>query len=103
MYRQKLYWLKSEETKNMEELINKMRTIAERLEAFGKPVSDEEMVMILLTSLPKDYNYRIMLPLCTQGRRQGKKKKETWMDKTSTLADSHGITHITYIILTYSQ
>ena len=46
--REKLYWLKSDETQNMEELINKMRTIAERLEALGKPVSDEEMVMILL-------------------------------------------------------
>ena len=43
----------------MEELVNKMTTIAERLAALGKPVSDEEMAMILLTSLPKDYNHLI--------------------------------------------
>ena len=55
MYRQKLYWLRMEND-NMVEHVNKLKTIAEHLEALDDAPPEKELVMILLSSLPKDYN-----------------------------------------------
>ena len=55
MYRQKLYWLRMED-ENMVEHINKLKTIAEHLEALDDAPPERELVMILLSSLPKAYH-----------------------------------------------
>ena len=55
MYRQKLYWLRME-NENMVEHINKLKTISEHLEALDDAPPEKELVMILLSSLPKEYN-----------------------------------------------
>ena len=36
--------------------VNKLKTIAEQLEALDDPVSDKDLVMILISSLPDEYN-----------------------------------------------
>jgi hypothetical protein len=56
MYRRKLYELKMDENTTMIEHINKMKTIAEHLEALDDAVLEKDIVMILLSSLPPDYN-----------------------------------------------
>ena len=50
MYRQKLYWLRME-NENMIEHINKLKTIAEHLEALDDAPPERELVMILLSRL----------------------------------------------------
>ena len=56
MYRRKLYELKMDESTTMIEHVNKMKTIAEHLEALDDAVQEKDIVMILLSSLPPDYN-----------------------------------------------
>ena len=57
MYRRQLYNEKASESNAvMADHINKIKTIAEHLEALDDPVSEKDLVMILLSSIPNDYN-----------------------------------------------
>ena len=39
--------------------INYMKTFSEHLEAVGDPVTEKDLVIILINSLPDDYNFLI--------------------------------------------
>ena len=57
MYRRQLYNEKvSDDKSDMIQHINKIKTIAENLEALDDRVSEKDLVMILLSSLPSSYN-----------------------------------------------
>ena len=55
-YRRKLYSLKLANSTNMETHINSIRNIADHLEALDNPISEDDLVMTLLSSLSEDYN-----------------------------------------------
>ena len=56
-YRRKLYSTKMRMGEcTMIDHVNKLKTIAEQLEALDDPVSDKDLVMILISSLPDEYN-----------------------------------------------
>ena len=55
LYRRKLYDMRLG-SETMEVHINEMKTVAERLEGLGDPVSDKDLVMILISSLTENYN-----------------------------------------------
>ena len=55
-YRRKLYRLSVEKSTNMTAHVNNLKTIAERLESVGNPVEENDLAMILITSLPESYN-----------------------------------------------
>ena len=55
-YRRKLYSLRMDEGTSMVEHVNKLKTIAEHLEALDDMVSEKDLVMILISSLPEDFN-----------------------------------------------
>ena len=54
--RRKLYAIRLSSSSNMVEHINSLKILAENLECMGDPVAERDLVMILLTSLPDDYN-----------------------------------------------
>ena len=60
-YRRKLYEtkLRTHDSTTMTEHIKKLQTIKEHMEALDDPVSDRDFVMILMSSLPPEYNYLI--------------------------------------------
>ena len=64
-YRRKLYEtkLRTRENTTMIEHINKLQTIKEHMEALDDPVSDRDFVMILMSSLPAEYNNLITAEL----------------------------------------
>ena len=55
-YRRQLYALRKGKEITMTEHINKLKTIAEHLEALDDAVLEKDLVMILISSLPEDYN-----------------------------------------------
>ena len=55
-YRRKLYAVKFSDGMSMIEHVNELKTIAERLESLGDPVSEKDLVMILISSLSDAYN-----------------------------------------------
>ena len=59
MYRRKLYSAKMEKGSNIVDHINYLRNLAEHLEAIGDPVSDDDLVIILLSSLPEEFDYLV--------------------------------------------
>ena len=57
MFRRQLYELKMKDNNTtMTEHVNKLRTISEQLEALDDIVVEKDLVMILLSSLPSEYN-----------------------------------------------
>ena len=44
------------ESKSMTDHLNEVKTIAEHLEALEDPVAEKNLVMILISSLPNEYN-----------------------------------------------
>lgn len=56
MYRRKLYSARMKKGITMIDHINYVKTLAEHLEAVGDPVSDGDLVIILLSSLPEEFN-----------------------------------------------
>ena len=57
MYRRQLYNEKvTDDNSDMSQHINKIKTIAEHLESLDDRVSEKDLVMILLSSLPSSYN-----------------------------------------------
>ena len=55
-YRRKLYALRMEKGTTMTAHVNNLKTIAEHLECLDDAVSDKDLVMILISSLPDSYN-----------------------------------------------
>ena len=55
-FRRQLYNCKLTGEMTMVQHINNIKTISEHLEALDNPVSEEDLVMILFTSVPEDYN-----------------------------------------------
>ena len=58
-YRRKMYESKLKTGESMIDHINKLQSIRESMEALDDPVSDRDFVMILMSSLPAEYNYLI--------------------------------------------
>ena len=58
-YRRKLYSTRMQKGTDMTEHINFLKTIADQLEAVEDPVSEEDLVIISISSLPDEYNYLI--------------------------------------------
>ena len=58
-YRRKLYSARMGKGTDMVEHINYVKTLAEHLEAVEDPVSEKDLVIILISSLPEEYNYLI--------------------------------------------
>ena len=54
--RKELYSCKLKPGTTMEAHLNHLKTVAEHMEALNDPVSDKDLVMILLTGLPDNYN-----------------------------------------------
>ena len=60
--RRRFFTIQLNEGQGMQEHINKVTTLAEQLEAIGAPVSDEDIAMTLLCSLPPSYeNFLVTL------------------------------------------
>ena len=55
-YRRKLYATRMDDGSSMIEHVNKIKTIAEHLEALDDMVVEKDLVMILISSLPDDFN-----------------------------------------------
>ena len=55
-YRRKLYSARMEKTITMETHINNLKTTSEYLEALDDEVQEKDLVMILISSLPDEYN-----------------------------------------------
>ena len=55
-YRRKLYSARMQRGSDMVSHINNLKTIAEHLEAVDDAVADKDLVMILISSLPDEYN-----------------------------------------------
>ena len=58
-YRRKLYATRLEKGQSMISHVNQIRTLQEHLEAIGDNVTDKDLVIILLSSLPGEYNYLV--------------------------------------------
>ena len=58
-YRRKLYAARMERGTKMIDHINYMKTLAEHLEAVGDAVVEKDLVIILISSLPDEYNFLI--------------------------------------------
>ena len=55
-WRRQLYGAKMSDASSMEAHLNNLKTIAEHLEAVDDAVSEKDLVMILMTSLPESYD-----------------------------------------------
>jgi transposase InsO family protein len=58
-FRRQLYNTKLTKSTTMEAHVNALKTISEHLEALGDHITDDDLVMILLSSLTDDYNHLI--------------------------------------------
>ena len=58
-YRRKLYSARMEKGTNMLSHVNYIKTLSEHLEAVDDAVAEKDLVIILISSLPEDYNYLI--------------------------------------------
>ena len=58
-YRRKLYSARMQKGTGMVEHINYIKTLSEHLEAVEDPIEEKDLVIILISSLPEDYNYLI--------------------------------------------
>lgn len=58
-YRRKLYASRMASSQDMTEHINNIKTLAEHLEAIDDKVAEKDLVIILISSLPEEYNYLI--------------------------------------------
>ena len=58
-YRRKWYSARMQKGTDMAEHINFVKTIADQLEAVEDTVSEKDLVIILISSLPDEYNYLI--------------------------------------------
>ena len=61
-YRRKLYSLRMQKNTDMVNHVNSLKTISEHLESLGDVVAEKDLVMILISSLPDEYNIQL-LPL----------------------------------------
>ena len=55
-YRRKLYAVTLKENQSMTEHVNNVKTLSEQLEALEDPVRERDLVIVLLSSLPDEYN-----------------------------------------------
>ena len=55
-YRRRLYGIKAERNTDMHAHVNRIKTVAEHLEAIGDNVSEKDLAIVLLSSLPEDYS-----------------------------------------------
>eukprot|EP00112_Aurelia_sp_Birch-Aquarium-sp1_P010241 Seg2196.2 transcript_id=Seg2196.2/GoldUCD/mRNA.D3Y31 product="Retrovirus-related Pol polyprotein from transposon TNT 1-94" protein_id=Seg2196.2/GoldUCD/D3Y31 len=58
-YRRKLYAARMDKGTSMLAHVNYMKTLSEHLEAVDDAVSEKDLVIILISSLPEEYNYLI--------------------------------------------
>ena len=58
-YRRKLYSARMEKGANMIEHINSIKVLSEHLEAIDDAITEKDLVIILISSLPDEYNYLI--------------------------------------------
>eukprot|EP00111_Clytia_hemisphaerica_P023199 TCONS_00068237-protein len=58
-YRRKLYSARMEKGQDMTEHINQIKTLGEHLEAIDNAIAEKDLVILLISSLPDDYNYLI--------------------------------------------
>ena len=58
-YRRKLYSARMEKGQNMTEHINYIKTLSEHLEAIDDRIAEKDLVILLISSLPEEYNYLI--------------------------------------------
>ena len=58
-YRRKLYSARMEKGQNMVEHINNIKTLAEHLEAIDDAIVEKDIVILLISSLPDEYNHLI--------------------------------------------
>ena len=56
-YRRKLYAARMEKGTQMIDHINYMKILSEHLEAVGDAAAEKDLVIILISSLPDDYNF----------------------------------------------
>ena len=56
MYRRRLYSIRLDSNTTMEAHVNKLKDIADHLQAVDDPVAEKDLVMILISSLSEDYN-----------------------------------------------
>ena len=54
-YRRRLYGIRAERNTDMHSHVNRIKTVAEHLEAIGDNVSEKDLAIVLLSSLPEDY------------------------------------------------
>lgn len=57
--RRKLYSIKLKKGSDMVEHINAVKTIAEHLDAIGDPISEHDLIIILISSLNEEFNFLI--------------------------------------------
>ena len=57
--RRKLYLAKIGKGDDMTNHVNEIKTISEHLEAIGDPIAEHDLVIILISSLPEEFNYLI--------------------------------------------
>ena len=72
LYRRKLYSAHLEKGRSMIDHLNYITTLSEHLEAVDDRVQEKDLVIILISSLPEEYNY-LITPLETIGE-----EKLTW-------------------------
>ena len=58
-YRRKLYAAKMEKGNSMINHVNYLKTLSEHLDAVGDPIQEKDLVIILISSLPEEYNHLI--------------------------------------------
>ena len=104
-YRRKLYDAKFSMGMAMIDHVNNLKTITERLEALGDPVTENDLVMILISSLTDTYNNLITSlenlkeddlsweyvrdrVLSEYERRQGEEKKDRYVVHDALLVDN---------------
>ena len=56
-YRRKLYSARMEKGTNMVTHMNYVKTLSEHLESVDDPITEKDLVIILISSLPHEYNY----------------------------------------------
>ena len=56
-YRRKLYAAKMEKGNSMINHVNYVKTLSEHLDAVGDPIQEKDLVIILISSLPEEYNH----------------------------------------------
>ena len=68
-YRRKLYAAKMEKGSSMINHVNYLKTLSEHLDAVDDPIKENDLVIILISSLPEEYNHLItVLEIIAQER-----------------------------------